>query len=102
MKTLAFSVLLLLHGGLLLGGGGLWRFEICMEIMEKRELALGSPSRGGGGLEKGLQAPPPPQGPSKFFGSPNVAPSHPKGIWPFWALHQQEMVSKRGAASKRL
>ena len=70
MKTLAFGVFLLLHGGLLLGwGGGLWRFEICMRDMEKREPALGAPSMGmGRGLEKGLQGPPihPPQN----FGSP--------------------------------
>ena len=57
MKTLAFGVLLLLHGRLLLLGG-LWRFEIFMKNMEKREPALGAPSRGGGGWKRGSNPPP--------------------------------------------
>ena len=54
VRMLAFGVALLLHGGLLLegGGGGLWRFELCMKKMEKREPALGPPSRGGGGCKR--------------------------------------------------
>ena len=52
------------------GGGGSWRFEICIKNMEKRERAFGAPSKRGGGLEKGLQAPPPPR--AKFCGSPVV------------------------------
>ena len=61
MKTLAFGVLLLLHmGGL----------STRTKHMETREPAPGAPSSGGGGLEKGLQAPPRP--PSKIFGSPGV------------------------------
>ena len=39
-------------------GGGLWIFEIFMKNMEKREPALGAPSRWG--VEKGLQGPPTP------------------------------------------
>ena len=71
MKTLAFGVLLLLHGGLFVWGGeGGWRFEICMKNREKRAGLWRPLQRGGGGWKRGSKAPPP--SPSKFFGSPSM------------------------------
>ena len=82
MRMLAFGVALLLHEGLLLGGGGLWRFELCMKKMEKREPAP-SRGRGGGCWKKGSNAPTPP--PSKFF-------REPKGVLPEPCAHRARTV----------